>query len=182
MSVRAPSAVTKDASASAPDPSIAAEIDVTVDMTWCATFSTASAVAGSTSSENGLNCVGSTPSGRPRIAPTSSPVNPVSSMMVVVGETIPEPAGAFKITFSRLSPDELSTVDASVLTVNDTPRGTSSKEKFPSASVSTQGSSSSRLPSELRSRNTVAFSKGPLMTAPPTFPSCGGVGPSLTLL
>ena len=137
-----------ESSLPAPVPSTAEEIAVTVVITWCATFSTAKAISGSASSEKALNCVGSTPSGKPSTAPTSAAFNPVASIMVVVGEITDEPLGAFKITSDKTSPDEVSIVFSSVLTVKEKPSLPSSS-KVPSSSVYVKGSPELSCPSRL---------------------------------
>ena len=66
-------------------------------------------------------------------------------MTVVVGDTTPEPLGAFRTTLARTSPDDESTVVLSVRTVKPNPDCPLS-EKVPSEAVRTEGSLASRNP------------------------------------
>ena len=100
----------------------------------------------SASLEKGLNWVASTPSGNPRIAPTSFEDSPASCIIVVTGETTDDPLGAFRITLERTSPDDVSTVVSSVTTVKLLP-AIPLIEKDPSGFVSTKGSSELSEPS-----------------------------------
>ena len=63
--------------------------------------------------------MGSTPSGRPRTAPTSAAVRPVASIIVVVGDITEDPLGALRTTPDKTSPVVVSIVFSSVLTVNE---------------------------------------------------------------
>ena len=90
--------------------------------------------------------MGSIPSGSPRTTATSSAFNPVSSIIVVVGEMIDEPFGAESVTFAKISPEEASTVVSSVRTVKLYP-SLPVKEKKPSSSVLIKGSNSLTTPS-----------------------------------
>ena len=96
---------------------------------------------------NGLKDGGSIPSGRPSTATTSSAEMPASSIIVVVGVTTEEPAGAFKTTSSKTSPDDVSIVVSSVCATKPTPDIVPDNVKEPSSAVLIDGSSEPSTPS-----------------------------------
>ena len=108
-------AASKAPASLAPAPSAAeAKEDTAVMICWLI-FSTANASAASTPAAYGLNVRGSTPSGRPNTAATSSAERPPSSIKVVVGVMTPASLGADKVTPDKTAPEDVSTVLASVI-------------------------------------------------------------------
>ena len=115
------SAAEKASSAFAPAPSAADAKELIAAVICLLTFATFKALATATgsfaSTSNGLKVSGSTPSGSPKTAATSSLVKPPSFINVDVGEITSEPEGAFKVIPENVAPEEVSIVLSSAIAI-----------------------------------------------------------------
>ena len=104
------------------------------------TFSTARASAGSALAAKASKVRGSIVLGNPRTVTTSAAVKFPSCIKVVVGVSIDEFCGAFRMTPSRTTPDELSTVLTSVIAIIEKFSWVDVKVKSPFTSDRVDGS------------------------------------------
>ena len=144
-------------SALAPAPSAAAETALIVVITCCDAFSTCKATAAFSVPENGLNVSGLTDAGNPKTLTTSAAEREDSCIIVVIGVTTSAPAGAFKVTLSSTSPDDVSIVVASVFATTEALELELRNENEPVLSVRVDCSAAPSCPSPSRSKNTNAF-------------------------
>ena len=107
--------------------------------------------------ENGLNVSGLTEAGNPKTLTTSAAEIDASCIIVVIGVTTFAPAGAFNVTLSKTSPDEVSIVEESVFATTEALEVEVTSEYAPALSVRADGSVAPRCPSPSKSKNTKAF-------------------------